>query len=124
MKIIDVAFTCYAVSSIKKSRAFYEGVLGMTATKTYVDEAKDQGMVEYDLGPATFAIGCGSPLFKPGGRGVCSALEVEDFDAAVKHLKEKKVTFTLEPKETPVCRMALIADPDGNPVMIHRRKNR
>ena len=125
MKIIDIAFTCYAVSSIRKARPFYEGILGLVPTKTYLaSEDADNGMIEYDLGASTFAIGCGAPMLKPGGNSVAAALEVEDFEAAVKHLKASRVTFTMEPTETPVCSMALLADPDGNPVMIHRRKNR
>jgi len=33
---------------------------------------------------------------------------VEDFDAAIAHLKEHDVKFRLEPLATPVCRMAMI----------------
>jgi predicted enzyme related to lactoylglutathione lyase len=61
-------------------------------------------------------------MFKPGGNNVAVALEVDDFDAAMKRLAERKVKFAMEATETPVCRMALIEDPDGNPIMIHRRK--
>jgi predicted enzyme related to lactoylglutathione lyase len=48
-------------------------------------------------------------------------LEVEDFDAAIAHLKEHDVKFRIEPLSTPICRMAMIFDPDGNSICIHKR---
>lgn len=122
MKISEIAFVCYAVSGLKKARPFYEETLGLTPTKTYIGPDADMGMVEYDLGGSTFAIGCGAPMFKPGGNNVAVALEVDDFPAAVQRLKDKNVKITMEPMENPQCSMALIEDPDGNPIMIHRRK--
>jgi hypothetical protein len=49
-------------------------------------------------------------------------LEVDDFDAAINRLRATGCTFRLEPMETPVCHMAVVFDPDGNSLMIHRRK--
>jgi predicted enzyme related to lactoylglutathione lyase len=46
---------------------------------------------------------------------------VVDFDAAVTELKAKKIPFEHEPMETPVCWMAVIADPDGNKLTVHKR---
>jgi predicted enzyme related to lactoylglutathione lyase len=123
MKIIDIAFVCYAVKGLRSGQAFYEGVLGLKPTKTYyMSPDNEKGMVEYDIGGGTFAIGCGAPMFKPGGNNVAVALEVEDFGAAMKRLAEPGVKITLGATETPVCWMALIEDPDGNPIMIHKRK--
>ena len=74
-------------------------------------------------GPDTLAIGLGAPNFKPGKTGATVALEVDgDFDAAVKELKDKKVKLLMEPYDGKICNMVLIEDPDGNQVMIHRRK--
>jgi predicted enzyme related to lactoylglutathione lyase len=50
------------------------------------------------------------------------ALEVEDFDAAVAHLRANHVKFRIEPMPTPVCHMTMIYDPDGNCICIHKRK--
>ena len=125
MKIIDIAFVCYAVKGLKAGQAFYEGVLGLKPTKTYyMGPDQDQGMVEYDIGGGTLAIGCGAPMFKPGGNNVTAALEVEDFEAAMRRISERSVKVLMAATETPVCWMALIEDPDGNPIMIHRRKGR
>lgn len=123
MKVLDFAFVCYAVSDLKKSRAFYETALKLTCTQAWVSPDGATGFIEYDLGPNTLALGCGSDNFVPGkGRNVTAALEVDDFDAAIAHLKSQGVTFKLAPTDTPVCRMALIDDPDANPLLIHQRK--
>jgi len=122
MKITEIAFTVLPVSSLRKARQFYEGVFGMEPTKVF--EQGDLGMVEYDIGAGTLAIGCGAPLFKPSKDGGAVALEVEDFDVAVASLRKSGCPFALEAHETPVCRMAVVTDPDGNFLMIHKRKRK
>ena len=54
--------------------------------------------------------------------GCTVAIEVEDFDAAIAALRQADVKITMEPLDTGVCQMAGIADPDGNPLLIHKRK--
>ena len=49
------------------------------------------------------------------------AFEVEDFVAAVGRLKEAGVTFLAERVDSPVCCFALVLDPDGNAITIHKR---
>ncbi len=122
MKITEIAFTVLPVSSLKKARLFYEGVLGLAPTHAY--EKDDKGMIEYDIGAGTLAIGCGAPLLKPSKDGGAVALEVEDFDEAVGGLKKGGCAFALEAKQTPVCRMAVVTDPDGNFLVIHKRRAR
>jgi len=119
---VEIAFTVLPVSSLKKGRQFYEGTLGLKATSVF--EKGDMGFIEYDIGPGTLAIGCGAPLFKPAKDGGAIALEVSDFEAAISSLKEKNCEFAMEVQETPVCRMAVVKDPDGNFLMIHKRKTK
>jgi predicted enzyme related to lactoylglutathione lyase len=38
--------------------------------------------------------------------------------------KDAACPFALEPHETPVCRMAVVTDPDGNFLMIHKQKKK
>ncbi|HEY5893883.1 MAG TPA: VOC family protein [Chthoniobacterales bacterium] len=121
MKVIEIAFTVYAVTDLKRSRLFYENVLGLTASSEFGDEAS--GWVEYEIGPHTLALGAGSPKFKPSPNGGAVAFEVEDFDVAIEKLKASGVSFSIEPTETPVCHIAVIADPDGNSIIIHKRKS-
>jgi predicted enzyme related to lactoylglutathione lyase len=115
LKVIELAFCCYAVTDMPRARKFYEGVLGLKSTSVY--EGK---WVEYEFGPYALAIGCDAS-FKPSPDGCTAALEVEDFDAAIAHLKKHDVRFRVEACQTPVCRMAMIFDPDGNTICIHKR---
>jgi predicted enzyme related to lactoylglutathione lyase len=120
MKIKDIAFTVVPVTNLNASRAFYEKILGLTATSVF--EKDGMGMIEYEVGSATLAIGSGSPFFKPTREGGAVAFEVEDFRAAIGRLKEANAVFVMEGYETPVCHMAIFRDPDGNSLMIHQKK--
>ena len=73
------------------------------------------------IASGTLAIGCGAPDWKPRPDGCSVGLEVENFDAAIAHLRANNVKFQVEPMPTPVCRMAFIFDPDGNTICIHKR---
>ncbi len=121
IKITAVSYVGYPVTDLARARRFYENVLGLKPGDTWL-EGDDKGWVEYDIGSGTLAIGNGAPQWKPSSDGPSAALEVEDFDAAVAHLREHGVRFVLEPLETPVCRMAVIADPDGNSILAHKRR--
>ncbi len=119
MKIIEIGFVCYNVKSVDEARKFYEGVLGLVPPANIEPSSP---WIEYDLGPgAALALGTWEG-WNPGTEGATAALEVENFDAAIKELKEKNVKFILEPMDVPSCRMAAISDPDGNKIMIHKRK--
>ena len=114
--ITSIAFTVYPVSNMARSRSFYEGVLGLTLSSNFQDV-----WVEYDLRDSTFAITTTEMGHTPGAKGAVVAFEVADLDAFVNSLKEKQVTFVLDTTATPVCRMAVIEDLDGNHIVIHKR---
>ncbi|GAB1487614.1 VOC family protein [Opitutaceae bacterium] len=118
--IKDIAFTGYPITDIVRARAFYEGVLRLKTGATFEHEGRH--WIEYDIGAATLAISnMSADKWKPSCDGPSVALEVADFDAAIAHLREYQVPFVLEPMDSGVCRMAIIADPDGNTLAIHRR---
>jgi predicted enzyme related to lactoylglutathione lyase len=118
--ITHIAFTGAPVTDMKRARAFYEGLLGFKPT---MESAR--GMwVEYDIGTGTFGIGCYGEVWKPSADGTCIAFEVDDLDAEVKRLKSKGVPVPVDVMDTPVCRFAIIADPDGNRLMLHKRGSR
>ena len=119
LKVTEIAFCCYAVTDFARARKFYEGVLGLKPTKVN-DFPPDSHWAEYNIGPGTLSIGS-APGWKPSPDGCSVALEVEDFDAAIAHLRANGVKFRMEPFPTPVCRMAMIFDPDGNTICIHKR---
>ncbi len=120
MNITEIAYTAYAVTDLKKGRAFYEGVLCLKPASVF--EKDGMGFIEYEIGPHVLAIGAGAPLMKPGATGGTVAFEVADFDVAVKKLKESGAKFVMEPHNAGPCNMVLIEDPDGNRIMIHKRK--
>ena len=123
MKVTDVAFFAYAVSDMKKARAFYEGVLNLKPNSEY-DGSGNANWVEYDIGPTTLGIGCAPGLFDPSPKGASAALEMEDFDAALATVKGKNIPIVMGPQEYPSCRMVIIADPDGNRITLHKRKKK
>jgi predicted enzyme related to lactoylglutathione lyase len=120
LKVTEIAFSCYPVTDMARARAFYEGVLGLEATMAHGEPGGMQ-WTEYDIANGTLSIGAGAPDWKPTTSGCSVALEVEDFDAAIAHLRASGVKFHMEPFPTPVCRMAFVLDPDGNAICIHKR---
>lgn len=120
MKINAIAFVGYPVTDISRARAFYEGVLGLKTGDVW--EEGEKAWVEFDIGTGTLAISNMAPdMWKPSPDGPAVAMEVEDFDGAVAQLRAAGVKFYLEPTPSPVCRMAVVADPDGNSVVIHKK---
>ena len=119
MKIKEIGFVAIPVTDIKRARSFYEGVLGLQKATEFMDGK----WIEYAIGKDTLAIANVGDTWKPSDQGTGAALEVEDFDAAVKKLKEANVRFAAEAFESPVCHMAVVQDPDGNKLMIHKLKS-
>jgi len=48
------------------------------------------------------------------------AFEVDDLDRLVSELKEKNIEFKLDNIVTPVCKMAVILDSEGNALTLHQ----
>ncbi|HUD49465.1 MAG TPA: VOC family protein [Candidatus Baltobacteraceae bacterium] len=115
--ITEIAFVGAPVTDIKRARQFYEETLGLKTTS----ETAGGNWIEYDIGAATFAIGA-YPNWKPSADGTLVAFEVDDLDAEMARLKSRDVTIVMDTFDTPVCRCAMIADPDGNKIMIHKRR--
>jgi predicted enzyme related to lactoylglutathione lyase len=120
VRVIEIAFTGYPVTDITRARAFYEGVLGLKTSQVFAEGEKQ--WVEYDIGPGTLAISNMAAEWQPSPQGPSIALEVEDFEAAIEALRAAGTKFVLEPIASPMCRMAVISDPDGNGIAIHKRK--
>ncbi len=118
MKVVEIAFSCYAVTDMARARGFYEGVLGLKPST--VSESEHGYWVEYEIGAGALSLGS-APGFAPNPDGCSVGLEMEDFDAAIEELRRNGVKFRIEPMQTPICRMAMVFDPDGNSVCIHKR---
>jgi len=120
MKVIEIAFSAYPVTDMKRASKFYSEILGLKESHRFGDENK--AWVEYDIGLGTLAITNFNGNWKPSCDGGGVGLEVDDYDATIAHLKARRVKFYWDTQDTPVCRMALISDPDGNSIYIHKRK--
>ena len=123
IRIKEIAFTGYPITDVARARRFYEDLLNLKVSVQFEHEGKH--WIEYDVGGATLAISnMAADKWKPSADGPSVALEVEDFDAAIAALRAAHVKFSLEPMDSGVCRMAIIADPDGNSLVIHQRKGK
>ena len=119
MKVNRIGFVAIPVSEMKRARAFYEGVLDLEVA----EEMGDGAWIEYNVGGDTLAVATSeADKWMPSDQGTSVALEVEDFEAAITKLKVAVIRFPLEPTETPVCHVAVVQDPDGNKIMIHKLK--
>ena len=121
MKPIAIDFYMYDVSDIKRSAEFYEKTLGLKLDAWYGD-----GWVEFEIGSATLALyqierDDLSELSNQDGGSM--AIAVEDVQAAVEELRAKGVGIIFDAVESPACHYARILDPDGNAIMLHRRKD-
>ena len=118
--ITEIAFVATPVTNIHRSRAFYEGVLGLKPTHI----ACEDKWIEYDIGSGTFAISSMDPeQWTPSSQGTSIAVEVDDLDDLLSLLQAHGANIALDAFDTPVCRMAIISDPDGNKIAIHKRKS-
>jgi predicted enzyme related to lactoylglutathione lyase len=120
MKIKEIGFVAIPVTDIPRARKFYEDVLGLKIA----EEMMSGKWIEYAVGEDTLAIANVGDSWTPSDQGTGAALEVENFDDAIKRLKNRHVRFAAEPFETPCCHMAVIQDPDGNKLIIHKLKPR
>ena len=118
MRIKKIGFIAIPVTDIPRARKFYEDVLGLEVS----DEMMGGKWVEYFVDENTLAIANVGDQWTPSDQGTSAALEVEDFDAAIRELKDQDVPFAAEPFETPCCHMAVVQDPDGNRLIIHKLK--
>ena len=111
--IEKIAFMAYPVTDMKRARAFYEGELGLKLSTKPHDV-----WIEYDPPGGCFALT--TTMMPSASGGGLIAFEVENVDELTAHLRGRGVTVKAEPFSSPVCRMAIIADPDGNSVLLHQ----
>ncbi|HFL2713437.1 TPA: VOC family protein [Legionella pneumophila] len=117
-----VAFTLYPVEDIERAKSFYKNNLGLVPSKISANGA----WVEYDLPQGgCFAITTLAQGVKPSSiAGGSIAFEVENLDELTDKLKKDGVHFKLDTFSSPVCRMAIILDSEGNAITLHELKNR
>jgi predicted enzyme related to lactoylglutathione lyase len=118
--ITGLAFSVYPVIDMKRARKFYESQLGLNVSTDYQGE-----WIEYHLNDIQcFAI---TTLMKDAVKpsdnaGGSVGFEVDDVDGLVAKLKTQGVRIKLEPFSTPGCRMAVVLDPEGNALTLHKKQ--
>jgi predicted enzyme related to lactoylglutathione lyase len=111
-----IDFVIYGVSDVDRALAFYRDRLGLAVT-----ERPSAGWAELAAGEEALVV-----TVPPGGfQGpvALAAVAVPDVRAAVEELRAAGVPIRVEPWESGVCWNAMIADPDGNLVRLHERKD-
>lgn len=120
--IKEAAFTGYPATDIARTRKFFGEILGLTEGAVYEQEGQ-VGWVEFNIpGGHTLAIAQASDQWQPSPHGGGLCFEVEDLDTAVARLQSQGVILSMPVQDFPICRLALIADPDGNTIALHQKK--
>lgn len=120
MKAKAVDFVSYSVTDMDRAEAFWKDVLGL---EVEVPRGKPgtraNGYMELDAGGVAIGLVV-MPETQPNG---IVALAVDHVGDAVEELRGKGVSIVMDTIESPVCWMAVVADPDGNQVLLHQRKD-
>lgn len=117
MSVRKIAFTMYPVKDMARAKRFYGETLGLGAPSYDMMNA----WVEWDLAGGCLALTTWAEGVEPAANaGGSIAFEVDDVDATVEKLGAAGATVKMAPFATPVCRMAVVVDPEGNALIIHR----
>lgn len=114
-------FVMYNTKNLRRTRRFYQELFGLKRGEEWNDFWS-----EFSTEPLTLCLNGTSRSRDPkwDWRGpACVALAVDDVRAAIAICRQRGVKVLIEPVETRVCWMAWIADPDGNRICLHSRKD-
>lgn len=121
--IKKIAFVAHPTTDLQGSLEFYGEILGLERTAYH--EMGDKAWVEFDTPDGkTLALDMFSPENAPQPSPYV-ALETDDIEAELARLKERGVQVMMDlqdnrrPDGTPICKMAIVVDPNGNPIMLH-----
>lgn len=114
MGVRGVDFVVVNVADIGAAVRFYREVAGVGAP--LIEDSAN--WVELDLPPVALAL-----RRDPADPGINAAvaLGVDDVDATVEALRAGGTPVLIEASDSEGCRTALVTDPDGNLLLIHRR---
>ncbi len=119
MRVRAVDFVGVPVPDMARAQEFYRDVLGLAPLSEH------SGWSEYDAGNMTVSLfteqGMRNP--SPSMRNALLALAVEDMATALAEVTGKGAAIVQETAEYTPCYMAIIADPFGNSIILHQRKD-
>jgi len=107
------------VTDYARARQFYTEVLELPV----VGQIPGKEIEFLGIGGTTIELMGGADpesLAKPQAGLIHLAFEVEDVDATYRELRDRGVTFTVEPKSVGDLRVAFFVDPDGNELELFR----
>ncbi len=117
-----IDFVMYNTRNVRKTRAWYQQLFGFKRGEEWTEF-----WTEFATEPVTLCLNGPSKKMHPDwdwNGPACVALAVDDVPAAIEECRRRRVKVLIEPVETSVCWMAWIADPDGNRICLHSRKDR
>jgi predicted enzyme related to lactoylglutathione lyase len=117
IKVRAVDFVVYNASNMKRSKRFYSELLGLKRGGEFTSF-----WAEFATKPTTLCLCAPDKGSKWRGK-TAIALAVDDVYAAVEKLRKRGVRILMPATTTGVCHMAFIADPDGNRICLHQRKD-
>jgi predicted enzyme related to lactoylglutathione lyase len=113
-KVKKFAFTLYPTKDLARARRFYEDLFGLEVSDNYSGR-----WIEYTLGDGVFAITDMVEMRPASDAGGSIAFEVDDVDAATAEVRGYGSRVLVEPMSTPVCRLAVVEDSEGNALTLH-----
>jgi predicted enzyme related to lactoylglutathione lyase len=116
--IKEIAFTAYPAKDVAGLRKWYEETLGIPFSAPYVEDGVEQ-YNEANVGNGYFSLMTIDWMQAAPGSGNGLAFEVTDLDRTIADLKGKGVSVE-DPYETPVCKLAVAQDLEGNRVVLHQ----
>ena len=115
MKVLEIAFSCYPVTDMKRARAFYEEVLGLVSGPRPPFDFP--GAWLYSEGHPVLHLNDISPTDKPQrpDSGVIDhiAFGSDGFEAIKQHLTRKRVTFRVNEVPNSTRRQIFLTDPNN-----------
>jgi len=121
IRVRALDFVMYNTKDLRRTRAFYQKLFGFKRGHEWNDFWS-----EFATEPLTLCLNGNSRSADPKWNWhgpACVALAVDDVPSAIAQCRKRRVKILIEPVETRVCWMAWIADPAGNRICLHSRKD-
>mgnify|MGYP001576568387 CR=1 FL=1 len=118
MKVLATDFIMIPVSDMVQSIPLYRDTLGLEIEANIEDQ-----WVELKAPSKTLALYQTDKPRRRSTTGIVVGLAVEDVEATVEELRQANIPIVMEPQHGEWCWTAVITDPDGNQIGLHRRND-